>query len=183
MSIQSACIQQWFRFKLLANFDFYLCLRINFHTSSFWVLILAAGGPYWVLISQKNGSLLGPYLKAWGSFLVLEAVKYTKEIGSDSNIFRSKIFHFIYFVTCHSLSFAGEWLGERVMSGVGWLSPAYTWRYTPVSFWFVIKFWFFYVTFLLIQTSSRIVLLCFVFTYSLGLLEYVAPKFSFYLCF
>jgi hypothetical protein len=22
-------------------------------------------------------------------------------------------------------------LGERVMSGVGWLSPAYTWRYTP----------------------------------------------------
>ena len=29
----------------LANLDFYLCLRINFHTSSFWVLILAAGGP------------------------------------------------------------------------------------------------------------------------------------------
>ena len=29
-------------------------------TSSFWVLILAAWGPYWVLISQKNGSLLGP---------------------------------------------------------------------------------------------------------------------------
>ena len=24
---------------------FYLCLRANFHTSSFWVLILAAGGP------------------------------------------------------------------------------------------------------------------------------------------
>ena len=43
--IQSACIQQWFWFKLLANFDFYLCLRINFHTSSFWVLILAALGP------------------------------------------------------------------------------------------------------------------------------------------
>ena len=74
MSIQSACIQQWFRFKLLANFDFYLCLRINFHTSSLWVLILAAEGPYWVLISQKNGSLLGPYLKSWGSLLVLEAV-------------------------------------------------------------------------------------------------------------
>ena len=74
MSIQSACIQQWFRFKLLANFDFYLCLRINFHTLSFWVLILAAGGPYWwVLISQKNGSVWGPYLKAWG--LVLEAVE------------------------------------------------------------------------------------------------------------
>ena len=74
MSIQSACIQQWFRFKLLASFGFYLCLRINFHTSSFWVLILAAGGPYWVLILKKNGSLLGPYLKAWGSLLVLEAV-------------------------------------------------------------------------------------------------------------
>ena len=39
----------------LANLDFYLCLRINFHTSSFWVLILAAGGLYRVLISQKNG--------------------------------------------------------------------------------------------------------------------------------
>ena len=74
MSIQSACIQQWFRFKLLANFDFYLCLCINFHTSSFWVLILASGGPYWVLISQKYGSLLGPYIKAGGSLLVLEAV-------------------------------------------------------------------------------------------------------------
>ena len=42
---------------LLPNFDFYLCLRVKFHESSFWVLILAAGGPYWVLISQKNGSL------------------------------------------------------------------------------------------------------------------------------
>ena len=60
MSIQSACLyicRHRFRFTLLANFDFDLCLRINFHTSSFWVLILAAGGPYWVLISQKNGSL------------------------------------------------------------------------------------------------------------------------------
>ena len=74
MSIQSACIQQWFRFKLFSNFDFYLCLCINFHTSSFRVLIFAASGPYWVLISQKNGSLLGLYLKAWGSLLVLEAV-------------------------------------------------------------------------------------------------------------
>ena len=58
----------------------------------------------------------------------------TQEIGSDSTIFRNKIFYFIYVVTCHSMSFAGEWLGERVMSGVGWSSPAYTWRYTPVSF-------------------------------------------------
>ena len=70
--------RHWFRFTLLANFDFYLCLRINFHTSSFWVLILAAGGPYWVLISQKNGSLLGPYLKAWGSLLVLGTVYLEK---------------------------------------------------------------------------------------------------------
>ena len=74
MSIQSHICRHWFRFTLLANFDFYVCLRINFHASSFWGLILAAGGPYWVLISQKNGSLLGPYLKAWGSFLVLETV-------------------------------------------------------------------------------------------------------------
>ena len=45
--------------------------RVKFHKSPFWVLILAAGGPYWVSISQKNGSLLGPYLKAWGSLIVL----------------------------------------------------------------------------------------------------------------
>ena len=72
MSIQSACIQQWFRFKLLANFDFYLCLCINFHTLSFWVLILAASGPYWVLNSQKNGSLsqsLGVFISFRGSAL------------------------------------------------------------------------------------------------------------------
>ena len=56
-------------------FYFFLCLRAKFHKLLFWVPILAAGGPYWVLISQKNGSLLGPYLKAWGSLLVLEAVK------------------------------------------------------------------------------------------------------------
>ena len=48
--------------------------RVKFHKSSFWVLILAAGGPYWVSISQKNGSLLGPYLKAWGSLIVLPTV-------------------------------------------------------------------------------------------------------------
>ena len=66
------------------DFDFYLCLRINFHTSSFWVLILAAGGPYWVLISQKNGSLLGPYLKAWGSLLVLGTVPLNKIIYSEA---------------------------------------------------------------------------------------------------
>ena len=94
MSIQSACIQQWFRFKLLANFDFYLCLRINFHTLSFWVLILAASGPYWVLISQKNGSLLGPYLKAWGSLLVLEAVQHLCRGASLGlkRFFRNQIF-------------------------------------------------------------------------------------------
>ena len=54
----------------VTNFNFYLCLRINFHTSSFWVLILAAVGPYWVLISQKNGSLsqsLGVFISFRGS--------------------------------------------------------------------------------------------------------------------
>ena len=44
--------------------------RAKFHKSLFWVPTLAAGGPYWVLISQKVGSLLGPYFKAWGSLLV-----------------------------------------------------------------------------------------------------------------
>ena len=43
----------------MANFDFYLCLRINFHTSSFWALILPARGPYRVLISQKTWVLVG----------------------------------------------------------------------------------------------------------------------------
>ena len=83
--------RHWFRFTLLANFDFYLCLRINFHTSSFWVLILAASGPYWVLISQKNGSLLGPYLKAWGSFLVLETVHYL-EIIETPGFFQGMVY-------------------------------------------------------------------------------------------
>ena len=41
----------------MANFDFFLCLRVKFHKSLFWVPILAAGGPHWVLISQK----MGPY--------------------------------------------------------------------------------------------------------------------------
>ena len=41
--------------------------RVKFRKLLFWVPILAAGGPYWVLISQKVGSLLGPYFKAWGS--------------------------------------------------------------------------------------------------------------------
>ena len=38
---------------ILPNFDFYLCLRVKFHKSLFWVPILAAGGPYFT----KNGSL------------------------------------------------------------------------------------------------------------------------------
>ena len=42
---------------LLPNFDFYLCLRVKFHKSSFWVFILAAWGPFWVPISQKVRSL------------------------------------------------------------------------------------------------------------------------------
>ena len=42
---------------LLPNFEFYLWLRINFHKSSFWVPILAAGGPYFT----KNLSLGVPF--------------------------------------------------------------------------------------------------------------------------
>ena len=68
-------------FTLLAIFDFFLCLRIKFHKSLLWVPILAAGGPYWVPISQKVGSLfhkkLGPYFKAWGSLLVYVTVLLT----------------------------------------------------------------------------------------------------------
>ena len=50
--------RHWFWFTLLTNFYVYLCLRINFHISLFWVLILADGGPYWVLISQKKWVLI-----------------------------------------------------------------------------------------------------------------------------
>ena len=62
--------------------EFFPCLCVKFHKSLFWVLILASGGPYWVLISQKNGSLLGPYLRAWGSLLVLETVDYASSQAS-----------------------------------------------------------------------------------------------------
>ena len=38
--------------------------------SLFWLLGVLIGS----LFHKKNGSLLGPYLKAWGSLLVLETV-------------------------------------------------------------------------------------------------------------
>ena len=48
---------------LLANF--YLSLCVKFHISWFWVLILDAEGPCWVLISQK----MGLYWVHMGQFL------------------------------------------------------------------------------------------------------------------
>ena len=63
----------------IANFDFYLCLRINFHTSSFWVLILAASGPYitkkWVLIGSLSQSL-GVFISFRDSALLPRAIFY-----------------------------------------------------------------------------------------------------------
>ena len=50
----------------IANFDFYVCLRAKFHKQSFWVLILAAGGPYWVSISQKKWVPIGSLSQSWG---------------------------------------------------------------------------------------------------------------------
>ena len=55
----------------VGKFWFFLCLRVKFHKSLFWVPILAAGGPYWVPISQK----VCPYFKAWGSLLVFASVQ------------------------------------------------------------------------------------------------------------
>ena len=53
--MQSDICRHWFWFTLLANFDFHLCLRINFRFGSlFWLLAVL---PYWVLIPQKDGSL------------------------------------------------------------------------------------------------------------------------------
>ena len=48
---------------------FFLCLRVKFHKSLFWVPILA-GVPIGSLFHKK----LGTYFKAWGSLLVLVAV-------------------------------------------------------------------------------------------------------------
>ena len=68
-----------FSVTLLPNFDYFLCLRIKYHKSLILLPILAAGGPYWVFISQKVGSLLGPYFKAWGSLLVFGTVLWAFE--------------------------------------------------------------------------------------------------------
>ena len=76
--------------ELLLIFDLYVCSRVKFHKSSFWVLILAAGGPYWVSISQKNGSLSGPYLKAWGSLIVLGTVPLLNYFSSARDRFRDR---------------------------------------------------------------------------------------------
>ena len=40
--------------------------RVKFHKSSFRVLILAAGGPYWVSLSQKMGPYWVPISKLGG---------------------------------------------------------------------------------------------------------------------
>ena len=50
----------------LLPLDFYVCLRVKFHKSSFWVLILAAGGPYWVSISQKKWVPIGSLSQSLG---------------------------------------------------------------------------------------------------------------------
>ena len=65
---------------------------VKFHKSSFWVLILAAGGPYWVSISQKNGSLFGPYLKAWGSLIVLGTVERWPYLTNNCNLLFYELF-------------------------------------------------------------------------------------------
>ena len=52
MSIQSACIQLWF--KLLANFDFYALIII--YTSSFWVLIGSLSQSLGVFISFRGSA-------------------------------------------------------------------------------------------------------------------------------
>ena len=52
----------------------YALIFIHRHFGSlFWLLGVLIG-----FFSQKNGSLLGPYIKAGGSLLVLEAVVYTR---------------------------------------------------------------------------------------------------------
>ena len=48
----------------------FLCLRVKFHKALFWVPILDAGGPYWVPISQRVGSLFqsfGVPISFWNS--------------------------------------------------------------------------------------------------------------------
>ena len=52
--------------------------------SLFWLLRGLIGS----LFHKKNGPLLGPYLKAWGSLSVLEAVDSTIQAGSKEYILR-----------------------------------------------------------------------------------------------
>ena len=72
------------------------CWQILIFTYAYALIFIHRhfGSLFWllgVLISPKSGSLLGPYLKAWGSFLVFEAVL-------KINIF----FNFMFVPTIHS---------------------------------------------------------------------------------
>ena len=90
-----------FRVTLLTNFDFYLCLRVN-----------------WVPISQKVGSLLGPYLKAWGSLLGWETV-YNSIIRYNPIILMIIDNHFHRIISN---------FGYRLRALICWLSPKlYNW--------------------------------------------------------
>ena len=70
ISIQSARIQEWFQFKLLVNFDFTYAYTLIFIHRRFGSLFWLLG----VLIGSLFHKKMGPYLKAWGSLLVLETV-------------------------------------------------------------------------------------------------------------
>ena len=56
-----------FRFTLLENFDFYLCLRVKFHKSLFSVRTYFG---CWGSLLDPYFKKVGPYFKAWGSLLV-----------------------------------------------------------------------------------------------------------------
>ena len=80
-----------FRFTLLANFHFYLCLRFNFHTSSFWVLILAAGGPseaqkVWTF---QMATFNAPKLSRWSVYIVFATKKTRKLFSRQKSVLKS----------------------------------------------------------------------------------------------
>ena len=93
--IHICCEVMLYTLALLPNFDFYLCLRVKFHKSLFWVPILAAGGPYftkkWVPIgslSQSLGVLISLGVSAYGLMipkwpLLCCVVKCTLKAGSE----------------------------------------------------------------------------------------------------
>ena len=82
-------------------------LTVNFHTSSCWVLILAAEGPYWVLHFTENGSfLIKSISQGLGVLLSFEG----SEVHSHSCIHIQNTCYQLFTLACNANSF---WKSNR----------------------------------------------------------------------